>query len=486
MTNASLLRGGTRRTAAVATAAFALIGPAANAAIITWVPTGGGDFNAPANWTGAVAPTVADTAVFEENASGTISLSAPISTQVLSFRKTTGTVTLDLAGSTLTLGSTTQAPTISLGPAAGQVNNVTITGGALPATHTTGTALLVVGANAASSGNTLTFTGIGTALTSPSTGNVGTVGVTGSTNNTLNVLNGANVNLRGNVALGVVAAGSSGNSINVNGATFSSVGGSRGFNLNNGVLNLTNSYTDTGFLLANAAGNNTTINFNSGQIYSRRTQFDNGRDFVIGDGGATPAIIGLAYSGGTMTIGSVAAPVDLVLNSNGILTGASGTVTINGTGKLRGLAGAKVSPAIVGQPSLTTDDRPTGTLSLVGAWDNTNLELLMDVGDFPTAAAAPSPFTPLDFINITGVFTHGGVVSFNVAGYVAPASPSEIKVIGWTSESGSNASTSVQFVGGASLPYRFGADGLYLTVPEPAAASLIAASLLLVRRKRIA
>lgn len=473
-----------RKLLLTSSAAICALGGAVDAALLTWVPAGGGDFNTPGNWNPAGPPGNADTGIFEQNAAGNITLSAAANPQSLSFRKTSGAATINTSGNTLTLGTTANLPSIVLGAAAGQINDVTLTG-TFAATHTTGAGLLVIGGIAGSNGNTLTLTGAGTVFTSPSTGNIGTMGVAGSNNNTLNITGGAKLDMRGNVAIGLIGATpSTGNLLNVNNGSFILSGGNRGINLNNGAITLTNAYSDLGFLLANAAGNVTTLTFNSGQLYSRRTQIDNGRDFVIGDGGATTATFGPAYSTGTVTVGSATAPADLVLNSNGILAGGgAGTISIlNAASKLRGLPGAKVMPSIIGQPSLTTDDRPTGTIALVGAWDNTNIEEILDVGDFPTAAMAATPFTPLDIITITGAFTHGGTVSFNMTGFVPPPTVSEFKVVGWTSEVGSNPSTNVRFLGGGPLPFRFQADGLYLTVPEPASAATF--GVVMLRRRR--
>lgn len=478
-----------KMAALAASAVIGLLCGAAGGAPITWAAMGGGDFNTPGNWDPASVPTVADDAIFLDNAGGTISTSAAANPLRMSFRMSAGSVTVNASGGTLSLGNTTTGGQVILGAAAGQVNDVTLSGGTFAATHTTAGLLVQVGNVAGSHGNRLTITGAGTHFTSPSTsGTVATVGVAGSNNNTWSISDGANVVLRGSMAIGALGANpSTGNLLSVNGGTFSLTGGARGINLRNGTLSLTNGYSDLGFLLANDAGNNTTIAFNSGELYSRRTQVDNGKHFVIGDGGAIPAVYGVAYSTGTMTVGSAASPADLVLASNGVLTGGgAGTITVAAGGRLRGDAGAKVSPSIIGQPVLTTDDRPTGTINFTGLWDNANIELQMDVGDFPTAAGAPTPFIPLDVINVNGTFAHGGTVSFNVAGYVEPAAPAEYRVVSWTAESGLPASTTVQFVGGPALEYRFATDGIYLNVPEPASAAVVAlaAATMLQRRRR--
>jgi len=456
-----------------------------NGAPITWTPTGGGDFNTAGNWDPAAVPTVADDAIFPVNASGTVTLSGAANPLRLSFRKTSGALTIDAAGNTMSLGSTTAVPQIILGTAAGQQNDITLRGGTFAGTHASGSASVQVGNFNGSSGNKLTVTGTGTNFTSPSTsGTVGAVGVAGSNNNTLSIEDNASMVFRGSMAVGVIGATpSTGNLVNVNNGTFSLTGGSRGLNLRNGTFAMTRGYSDLSFLDADDANNNSTINFNSGTIYSRRTQIDNTRNFVIGDGGADTATYGFAYSGGTLTLGAAGRAADLVINSNGILTGA-GTGTLTGGGVVRGIAGAKVMPSIIGQPVLATDDRDIGTMNFTAVWDNRNIELVMDVGDFPTAAAAPTPFIPLDIIIITGAFTHGGVVTFNLVNYIEPDMAGEYKVVGWTSEVGSRATTSIQFAGGAPLPTRFDTDGLFITVPEPTGLFSIAVVALIARRRR--
>ncbi len=468
-----------------AAAGLALMSGIANGAPVTWSPTGGGDFNTAGNWNPGTVPTVADDAIFPDNASGNIALSGAANPLRLSFRKTTGALTIDAAGNTMSLGSTTAIPQVILGTAAGQQNDITLTGGDFTATHTTGGASVQVGNFNGSNGNKLTITGAGTNFTSPSTsGTVGAVGIAGSNNNTLSIENNANMVFRGSMAVGVIGATpSSGNLLNVNTATFSLTGGSRGLNLRSGTFTMTRGYSDLGFLDADDANNSSTINFNSGTMYSRRTQIDNTRDFVIGDGGADSAIYGFAYSGGTLTLGAAGRPADLVINSNGVLTGA-GTGTLTGGGIVRGITGAKVMPSIIGQPVLASDDRDIGTMNFTADWDNSNIEMVLDAGDFPAAAAAMTPFTPLDVVNITGAFTHGGVVTFNLVNYVEPDTAGEFKVVGWTSEAGDRSLTSIQFVGGSPLPTRFDTDGLYITVPEPTGLLAIAGVPLLVRRRR--
>lgn len=468
----------------------------ANAAPVTWTGTAGDSFTDGTKWTPA-APTSADVAIFDNNTTGNVNFGAAASAGGLAFRNTSGALNLALAGNTLTLGTSAVVGSISLGGASGQVNDVTIGGGPIPVPYTGTAGTFLTAGFSGSNGNKITFSGANTLVTATSTagtssGTFGVIGPANSNNNSLIIENGATVDWRGNVNVGIInaspALASTGNVVTVNSATFNLANGNRGLMMRNATLNLTNSYSDIGILDADDAGNSTTINFNSGALYLRAARIENGRNFVIGDGGSTAATYGVSSSGGSMSIGSVARPVDLVINSNGALTGTTsgaGMITVHGTGVLRGVAGAKVAPSIIGNPALTSDDRATGTINFTGKWDNTDLTLLMDIGDFPAAAAAVTPFVPLDFINITGAFVHGGTVSFDTGSFVPPVLPTEYKVVGWTTEQGLSSSTSVEFVNGISLPYRFDTNGLYLMVPEPGSLSVIAAIALFAGRRRL-
>jgi hypothetical protein len=452
-----------------------------SAALVTWTGGAGDIFNDSSKWTPSGPPGTADVAVFNNDTNGNVNFNANINPQGLLFQNASGAITMDLAGKTLSMGSTATTGTIILSGGVGKVSDVTFTGGTLQHTHASG-AMLTIGA-ANSHGNKVTFTGSSMLSTGLSSGSsFATVGVASSNNNELNVTNGASVIWRGTMNVGVVST-SSGNVVNVNNATFSSQGGSRGINLRNGSLIFTKTYSDFGFLDVDDAGNTTTLTFNSGTLFSRRTQIDNGKNFVIGDGGAVPATYLLAHSGGLLTL---AANSDLVINSNGVLSGHGSGTLAAGTGKIRGIAGAKVSPYNAVVVADLGDDRKYGTLTFATpSWDNSNIQIALDVGDFPAAVAAVPSYTPLDFVNVIGAFTHGGKVSFDMSSFVGPTGlDTEYKVVSWTTEVGSSALTNVEFLNGTSLPYRFAADGLYLMVPEPASLSTIALLGLFCGRRR--
>lgn len=450
-------------------AASALLATSAFAADFSWVPVGSGTFNEAANWDPATVPGGAvDNAIFNNSGTGTIFFNAPANPLNLRFNNTSGTYTVDLGGSTLSLGATPGGG-ILLGGAAGQTNNVTVLNGAVAHTSGTGNVVLGVGNAAGSDGNTLTMTGSLSLNSFVASGNVVVVGVAGSNNNTLNISNGASVILRSNMAMGSTSATpSSGNVLNVNDGTFSLPGGNRGLTaVVNGTVNLTNSYSDIGIFRMNAAGNNTTLNFNSGQLYCRNLQIDNGRDLIIGDGGAIPAIFGAASSNATITIGGTTATKDIVLGSNGRLVGTGSFLLSSAGGTIRGNAGAIIAPSIVGNPALTTDDRAFGTITMSGILDSHNIAMNFDVLGATGIGTIVS-----DRILNTGTYIHGGTLTLNMADYFAPPDANyEARVIGFGASSGATSETTINFINGSPLVHEWRADGLYLLLPQMAANS---------------
>lgn len=70
-----------------------------------WINTSGGNFTNPANWSAGV-PTPADTAVFNDGSSYVVTFTTSTNSNVGSFNKSGGTVTLDIgSGNTWTLGN---------------------------------------------------------------------------------------------------------------------------------------------------------------------------------------------------------------------------------------------------------------------------------------------------------------------------------------------------------------------------------------------
>jgi len=237
--------------------------------------------------------------------------------------------------------------------------------------------------------------------------------------------------------------------------------------ITNGTVDLTEWYDDANELykgggiavpLASGAGS---VVFNSGTIRSVNANFalvDGGSPFTIGDGGATSASYVMrkdhAGNNGIHTFSN-----GLVLASNGILAGSGDIV-----GNITGAAGSSVN--IGASP---------GLMNVTGNWDNTNMSLYLEIDNL---LASSVPGVGFDQLNVSGAFTHGGSVTIDVSEFVYPLSGPSIKLIGWGSEVGLTASTSVLFVGGPALAYTFQPDGLYVTVvPEPVSLAMLAMGL---------
>lgn len=455
-------------------AASALLATSAFAADFSWVPVGSGTFNEAANWDPATVPGGAvDNAIFNNSGTGTIFFNAPANPLNLRFNNTSGAYIVDLGGSTLTMG-TTAGGGILLGAAAGQTNNVTLRNGSISLPGTAGHVFLGVGNFAGSHGNQLTITGPVGFNSLPTNSTPVVVGVAGSNNNILNVLNGASMTFRSNAVVG--SAATVGNVLNVNGGTFNIVGGNRGITTFNGTFNLTNGYADLSLIDAAGIGTlagtstNSTINFNSGSLFVRRLGVNNGRDFIIGDGGAVPAIFGPASSNATITIGgaaSLTASRDMVINSNGVLVGTGSINLVNAGGTIRGNAGAIIAPSVVGNPALTTDDRAFGTITMSGILDSHNIAMNFDVLGATGIGTIVS-----DRILNTGTYIHGGTLTLNMADYFAPPDANyEARVIGFGASSGATSETMINFINGSPLAHEWRSDGLYLLLPQMAANS---------------
>jgi hypothetical protein len=104
-------------------------------------------------------------------------------------------------------------------------------------------------------------------------------------------------------------------------------------------------------------------------------------------------------------------------------------------------------------------------------WDNTNVALMLDVSDLGKSAL---PGIGYDQIVLPGEFKHGGSVAIDVSKFAEGSDfTTDLKLLGWKSESGNRSSTAVSFFGGSPRAYEFRTDGLYLTnvrvnfIPEP-------------------
>ena len=300
------------------------------------------------------------------------------------------------------------------------------------------------------SGSTLTLTGVGAQT------QIGMAGI----NNSFQVSNGGAVLGSSKFRLGVGSA-STGNSLVINNGTLTGTG----IEAIRGDVTITNSSVDLsdyfmtpsfieGSLAATGVGTST-ITFNSGTIKTVRSNIVNGLPFTVGDGGVTPATYTMKKTGDGLN-GLHTFANGLFLNSNAVLNG-NGDIA----GDVSGAAGATVD---VGTSPGVIDDN--------GAWNNTALNVDLQVGNLATVPALPG--VGYDLLNVTGPFTHGGNVNIDVSGFSSGSGHTQdIKLIGWTSEVGSSAATHINFVGGSALPYAFRSDGLYLTnvsftfVPEP-------------------
>jgi hypothetical protein len=312
-----------------------------------------------------------------------------------------------------------------------------------------------------SSDNKLLVSGTGSTLTLTGVGSQAQIGMAG-TNNTLQIDSGGAVLGSNKFRLGVGAA-STGNKLIVNNGTLNGTGieAIRGdVTISASSVDLSDYFSvpDSNYIegaLAATGVGTSSITFNSGTIKTVKSNIANGLPFTVGDGGASPAsYVMKKTSGGANGVHTFSN--GLFLNSNAALSGNGDIV-----GDVSGAAGAQVN---VGASP--------GLIDVLGSWNNANLGVGLEVGDLATLPAQPG--VGYDLLDVNGAFTHGGSVAINVAGYIPGSGHvGDLKLIGWTSEIGSSASTAVSFVGGPALSYQFRPDGLYLTnvafsnVPEP-------------------
>ena len=277
-------------------------------------------------------------------------------------------------------------------------------------------------------GSTLTLTGVGTQS------QIGMAGI----NNTLDVEDGAAI-LGGNKFRLGVGAASTGNKLIINNSSLTGTG----IEAIQGAVTITNSSVDIsdylnlgnyieGSFAADGAGTSS-ITFNSGTVKTVRSNFTNGSVFTVGDGGANPANYTLKKTtdglNGLHTFAS-----GLFLNSNAVLSGNGDIV-----GNVGGAAGAQVN---VGSSP--------GLIDVAGDWNNTALKVGLEVGNLATLPTKPGK--GYDLLDVTGAFTQGGTVNIDVSGFTPGVGHvGDLKVIGWTSEVGSPALTTVNFVGGCAV-----------------------------------
>jgi hypothetical protein len=242
--------------------------------------------------------------------------------------------------------------------------------------------------------------------------------------------------------------------------------------ITNGTINLSqyfsvmnNAYVG-GTLVANV-GSSSVVNFNSGKIQAVGADVNNGSVFNVGNGSGASATYQMIKDTNGQK-GTHAFANGLFLNSNAVLAGSGNIV-----GNVAAAAGAQVN---VGASP--------GLINVNGTWNNTGVSVALEVDNLATLPALPG--VGYDLLDVAGAFTHGGTVAINVADFVPGSGHvGDFKLIGWTSEVGSSASTAVSFIGGPALTYQFRADGLYLTnisfsnVPEPSAIATLVSGMML-------
>jgi fibronectin-binding autotransporter adhesin len=330
-----------------------------------------------------------------------------------------------------------------------------LNGGTVKASHT------LMAITTGSNNNRTLVSGTGSTLTLTGVGSQAQIGMAGN-NNTLEIASGGSVLGTNRFRLGVGAT-SVGNKLIVNNGTLVGTGieAIRGdVTITSSSVSLSDyfSATDNAFVNGTFAATGigtSTIAFNSGSVSAVRSNIINGLPLTLGDGGASTATFEMKKSA-TDANGMHTFANGLVVNSNGILKGNGDIV-----GNVSGLAGAQVN---VGSSP--------GLVNVNGQWINTGLNVGLEVGNLATMPALAG--AGYDLLNVAGAFAHGGSVAIDVSAF-APGSGfvKDVKLIGWTSEVGSSAATSVSFVGGPALPYEFRSDGLYLTdvsysfIPEP-------------------
>lgn len=393
--------------------------------------------------------------------------------------------------------------------------------------------------------NSLLVSGEGTKLSLLGVnGNDGTPTYIGwrASNNLFTIEDGAVVDGTNYFALGVEAT-SSGNQLVIDNGTLAGTG----LEIIDGSVSVTNGtidlfqyfneggevYEGGGIIAENGAAS--TFTFNSGMVSSVNANINNGSAFTVGDGGSESATYHMKLGIGAPAVGDynqngsvdvadytvwrdmlnqtgedLAADGDdsgtvdqgdynvwamnfgqgsagvrgthtfangLSLSSNGVLSG-EGDIVGNVSGSAGGQVDVGASP---------------GVINVTGDWDNTGLDIALELDDL---SASLAPGEEYDLLDITGMFTHGGSVTIDLSEFVAPT-PQLLKLIGWGGALGNSGDTQVSFVGGGSLDVQYQSDGLYVmleevspsgqaAVPEPSS-GLLALSLafvaLLARRR---
>lgn len=403
--------------------------------------------------TGGASGTVADVRIGSnggDNSTMTVSGGASVissTTTIIGLQgANNGRLTVTGAGSYFETGSLQLGDnTTPLGPQSN--NNADVLAGATMTTER-----FIIGVTSPSPNNTLTVSGAGSTISLDPTGADSDIG-RASVGNTLIIENGGRVDGGAQFVVGRDET-STGNLVSVSSSgqmLGTSIEVLRGKLLvDNGSVEfsevfdedpLVNAYVSGDLLVDN--GSDSEIEFNSGSIATVNATINNGAAFTVGDGvGAATYRMKPSENGvnGTHSFAD-----GLFLNANSTLAG-SGDIL----GSVTAAAGASVDiGASPGQINITGDFDSTGVTI------NAGLEGL---------ASSLDPGVGFDQLNVSGAFTHGGSVVIDSSSLILPASETSIKVLGWVSEVGSSASTSVSFVGDA-LSYSFLSDGLFIDIP---------------------
>jgi len=522
--------------AMVAACAGAVASPA-SAVNFIWNNSTGGDFLDPANWaqTGDDdgIPDANDGVFFNEasNLNGTVTFSSDVTVSAIQFRSDTGVITFDIgAGKTFTV---TGNPILGSDSDLAQLEIVS---------GTMSTGLFIINASQNNNDNNkLTVKNAGTVLDVRSTGF--RVGGNGSSGNVATISDGASLINAGTIFVGLQGADNSlftvtGAGSSVSGATGVTVGGNAttpgnpstnnhlqvlagasfvartlglgvGGDPNTGGLAATENYVTVSgagstFTLNNEGdstysldigrrwANNTLLvedgavfNVASGRIAIGREANAGNNNLLHVDGAVfthSDATQGIEVRRGTLRVsngGAVTSSV-VLLYEDGVLEG-NGTITANVAAPTETVVDPETSEEITTllPGGLADIGLSIGQINVVGNWDNTNLEILLEVADL---SASPVAGTDYDLLDITGQFTHGGSIVIDVTDLVGSE---VVKLIGWSSMTGSAGNTSVSFIGGPAVDYAFQSDGLYLNmIPEPASLALLAAGALVAALRR--
>ena len=403
--------------------------------------------------TGGASGTVADIRIGSnggDNSSLTVSGGASVissTTTIIGLQgANNGQLTVTGSGSYFETGSLQLGDnTTPLGPQSN--NNAEVLAGATMTTER-----FIIGVTSPSPNNTLTVSGAGSTISLDPMGADSDIG-RASVGNTLLIENGGRVDGGAQFVVGrdetstgnLVSVTSSGQmlgtSIEVLRGKLLVDSGSVEFSEVFDEDPLVNAYVSGDLLVDN--GSDSEIEFNSGLIATVNATINNGAVFTVGDGsGVATYRMKPSENGGN---GTHSFSDGLFLEANSTLAG-SGDIQ----GNISAAAGASVD--IGASP---------GQINITGDFDSTGITI--DVG-LEDLAASLDPGIGFDQLNVAGAFTHGGSVVIDSSGLTLPASETSIKVLGWTSEVGSSASTSVSFIGDA-LSYSFMSDGLFIDIP---------------------